>query len=102
MSKKMKNNKLILFVPITIIMLVIFFLLLGNHSTAEAGDLNDMRVYESVLIKEGDTLTDIASRYAKEYSHFSSNEYMNAIVSLNSLSSEYIRAGEYILLPKYR
>ena len=102
MTTFIKKHKLLLFVPVTIVLLIIFFFLMGNHATAEAGNLNDMKGYESVLIKDGDTLSSIASCYAKEYSHYSDREYMNAIVSLNSLTSEHIQSGVYILLPKYR
>ena len=97
-----KNYKLLIFLPITLLFLFIFFLLLGNHATAEAGKLNEMKGYEAVLIKEGDTLTAIANTYANEYSHFTDKEYLNAIVSLNSLSTEHLQSGNYLLLPKYQ
>lgn len=101
MTTFIKNHKLI-FISVTIILLLIFLYLMGNHATAEAGNLNDMKGYESILIKDGDTLSSIATCYAKEYSHYSDHEYMDAIVSLNSLTSEHIQSGVYILLPKYR
>lgn len=102
MSVFIKKHKMFLLLPITLVLFIIFFLLLGNQATAEAGNLNEMKGYESVLIKDGDTLTTIADTYAKEYSHYTNSEYLDAIVSLNSLSTEHIQSGGYLLLPKYR
>lgn len=102
----MKNIRLhriaFFLIPATLLLLLVFFFIFGSHAAAEAGDLNDMKSYESVLVKDGDTLCSIATNYAKEYSHYTNREYMDAIVSLNNLSSEYIHSGDYILLPRYR
>lgn len=102
----MKNIRLrriaFLLIPATMLLLLAFFFLFGSHAAAEAGDLNDMKSYESVLVRDGDTLSSLATAYAEEYSHFTNTEYMEAIVSLNNLSSEYIHSGDYILLPRYR
>lgn len=90
------------FIPFAILFLLILFILLfGSQATAETGDHYEIKGYESVLIKDGDTLTSIASTYASSYSHYNSSEYREAIVSFNSLSSEYISSGSYLLLPKY-
>lgn len=82
--------------------MVCFFVAGGSDASANSGDLNNMKSYESVLIKEGDTLSSLARQYASPKSHFSVHEYQKAIVSLNNLSSEYIKAGNYLLLPNYK
>ena len=76
--------------------------MLGSSASAEAGDMNVMKSYDTVLIKDGDTLSSVAASYADSYSHFSEEDYQEAIISLNNLSSEYIQAGSYLLLPQYR
>lgn len=101
MKKQKKNIFPLLLLPATIIMLFIFFILLGNHAAAEEGNSNQIQRYESVLIKDGDTLSSIADTYARQYSHYSQQTYMEAVIDLNNLSSEYIDAGNYILLPIY-
>lgn len=98
----MKNRFTILLISITLLFLFIFFLLLGKHASAENGQQNTINGYESVLIKDGDTLQSIAKTYSVQYSRYSYNKYMEAIVSLNSLTSDHIQSGKYILLPKYR
>lgn len=103
----MKNIRrrriLFLFIPVTFFMLLFFFFLFSGKSvSADAGNLNDMKSYESVLVRDGDTISSLADCYAEKYSHFSKKEYIEAIVSLNNLSSEYIQSGSYLLLPQYR
>ena len=61
-----------------------------------------MKSYENVLIKSGDTLSSLADTYAEKYSNLSKAEYEEAIISLNSLSSENIHAGGYLLLPNFK
>ena len=58
--------------------------------------------YENVLIKSGDTLSSLADTYAEKYSNLSKAEYEEAIISLNSLPSENIHAGGYLLLPNFK
>ena len=102
----MKNLRwrriLFLIIPVTFLCMLIFFFLLGSHVSADAGNLNHLKGYESILVRDGDTISTLAASYAEEYSHFTKDEYVKAIVSLNNLSSEYIQSGCYLLLPKYR
>ena len=101
MKKHKKTSFSFLLIPATIIMLFVFFILFGNHAAAEEGDLNQIQRYESILIKDGDTLSSISNMYAKKFSHYTQQTYMEAIIDLNNLSSEYIHSGNYILLPVY-
>lgn len=98
----LKNHITILLVSITVLSLLIFFLLLGNHASANSGTSISINGYASILIRDGDTLNSIAKTYSERYSNESYYQYREAIISLNSLTSDHIRSGEYILLPKYR
>lgn len=90
----------ILFIP-TLLLIIIFFTAGGADASASSGDLDNMKNYESVLIKDGDTLSSIARQYASDMSHFSEQEYLESIISLNNLDSDYIVAGHYLLLPRF-
>ncbi len=90
----------ILFIP-TLLLIIIFFTAGGADASASSGDLDNMKNYESVLIKDGDTLSSIARQYASDMSHFSEQEYLESIISLNNLDSDYIIAGHYLLLPRF-
>lgn len=103
----MKKTKIIytkfLLIPVTLLLLLFFFTtLFGSAASAETCVIDEMKGYESVLIKDGDTLSSVAASYAKEYSYFSEEDYQEAIAVLNNLSSEYIQSGNYLLLPQYR
>ncbi|MCH5266598.1 MAG: LysM peptidoglycan-binding domain-containing protein [Lachnospiraceae bacterium] len=78
-----------------------FFLFFSSPVSADSGRLHEMKGYESVLIRDGDTLSSLAYSYAPVKSHMSENEYLAAVISLNNMSSEYIRAGEYLLIPDF-
>ena len=102
MKKTKMNNLVFLILPATFLLLLIFFLILGDSVSAESGDINEMKSYDTVLLKDGDTLSSVAASYAREYSYLSEEDYQEAIITLNNLSSEYVQAGSYLLLPQYR
>ncbi len=102
MKKKITRVMPVVIVIMTVLLFVLlFFLLLGNKAAANTGYLDSMKGYESVLIRKGDTLSTITHRYAAEKSNFTEQEYMEAVISLNNLQSEYLTTGNYILLPEY-
>ena len=74
----------------------------GKTASADMSGQHTMKSYENVLIKSGDTLSSLADTYAEKYSNLSKAEYEEAIISLNSLSSENIHAGGYLLLPNFK
>ena len=79
----------------------------SSSATASLGeDTNTMNDVEATSvyhrIKSGDTLSSLADTYAEKYSNLSKAEYEEAIISLNSLSSENIHAGGYLLLPNFK
>ena len=98
----LKNHITTLLITITLVSVLIFFLLLGNHASADNGANACINGYDSVLIRDGDTLNSIAKTYSVRYSDASYHSYRQAIISLKSLTSDHIQSGEYILLPKYR
>ena len=99
--KKRRRVLLCMIVGIALF-IVIFFLAFGSRSEADCGDLNSIRGYERVLVRPGDTLDGLSSLYSSEYSHVSVYEYKSQIIRLNGLSSEYLKAGVYLLMPVSR
>lgn len=58
------------------------------------------KYYTSILVEQGDTLWSIAQEnMTPEYERI--EEYIGEVRSLNHLCGDYIRAGEYLALPKY-
>ena len=93
MRKLLQLRFTFILVPAIILLLVFSADMSGQHT---------MKSYENVLIKSGDTLSSLADTYAEKYSNLSKAEYEEAIISLNSLSSENIHAGGYLLLPNFK
>ena len=56
-----------------------------------------VQVYESVVIQEGDTLWDLALQYAPEEQDIRS--YIQEVRELNHMTSDQIYAGQSIILP---
>lgn len=56
-----------------------------------------VQVYESVVIQEGDTLWDLALQYAPEEQDIRS--YIQEVRELNRMTSDQIHAGHSIILP---
>lgn len=77
-----------------------FCVLYSSQVSANNGDYNRIKGYEQVLVRPGDTLTSLARDYSTRYYHGSVSEYREQIVRLNNLSSEYIRSGTYLMMPK--
>lgn len=98
----MKTRNAVTVWVLILLMAVVFFLIFCTNVSADSGTPQEIKGYESVLIREGDTLLSIASRYADVKSSFSVHDYMDAIISLNDLDSEFIRSGNYLLLPDYK
>ena len=66
---------------------------------AESADL--YKTYNSVMINEGDTLTDIARIFYSPTYYGSLQEAINEVKSLNNLHGDHITAGCYLIIPEY-
>ena len=99
MRKLLQLRFTFILVPAIILLLVFLSGFTGKTASADMSGQHTMESYENVLIKSGDTLSSLADTYAEKYSNLSKAEYEEAIISLNSLPSENIHAGGYLLLP---
>ena len=91
--------KLVFSLGIVLILCMIFFFIFSTKASADSGDLTDIRGYEQILVRSGDTLDGLAAAYAPRLSHVSAAEYKSQIVRLNNLASDYLREGVYLMMP---
>lgn len=91
-----------------IIILSIVFVLLISISlcvtsvkphAAESADL--YKTYNSYLINEGDTLTDVARMFYSPTYYGSLQEAIKEVKTLNNLHGDHITAGCYLVIPEY-
>lgn len=94
-------TKIFTLAGVTLCILFSLFLLMKIPASADSGSYTELKRYETCLIRQGDTLSSIASKHAGRLSHVTAEEYMDRIMELNNMDSEYITAGHYILLPDY-
>ncbi len=78
--------------------------LFGTHilnAHAEEKDTPTLnRYYTSIQIRHGETLWEIASRYASE-SGLTVHDYMNELKQMNGLNNETIHAGQFLTVVYY-
>lgn len=68
--------------------------LLNAHAEEEeTQELN--RYFTSIQIRDGDSLWEIAGRYAKD-SGYSQREYVEELKRMNGLHHDHIHSGEYL------
>ena len=95
--RKRKNQVIFLTVSFIILLSVclIFgaFLVSARENTAHETDT----YYKSVRIQSGDTLWDIAEEnITADYG--SVDEYVRALKDINSLDSDFIQSGQYLII----
>jgi hypothetical protein len=59
------------------------------------------KYYKSIEIKKGDTLWSIAKDYSDDKYYENTSEYIKEVRSINSLTSDNIIAGSYIIVPYF-
>ena len=93
MRKLLQLRFTFILVPAIILLLVFLSGFTGKTASADMSGQHTMKSYENV---------SLADTYAEKYSNLSKAEYEEAIISLNSLPSENIHAGGYLLLPNFK
>ena len=73
--------------------------LLANANT-EFKDIS-YKYYTSVQVQPGDTLWDLADKYADSEHYDSHAQYIAEVMNMNHLTEENICAGYYLILPYY-
>lgn len=65
----------------------------GNHMNPE-----QFQIYESITIKSGDTLWDIAESYMPNDYNGSIDSYIKELKSINRLSNDTIKTGDKLIV----
>ena len=103
-NRRMKKSAVSFFAGLIIIAAALCIILFTNGNVARADGeaaAPRTRYYETITIKGGDSLWSIASEYrTSEYKD--NNAYIDDLMFVNNLDSEYITAGQHLIIIRYR
>ncbi len=88
-----------LFVVLTLIVAVFFV-----STSSQAGSIDTARsckYFKSIMIEKGDTLWSIANENIDTEHYSNTSEYIKEVKAINSLATDKIAAGNYIIVPYY-
>ena len=96
--RNMVTRKYIMFTILTFIFVLFLTITLFNNVQAKS-EAEYNKVYVSIEIKSGDTLSSYAERYAVSPSDY--DEYIEELRYINNLKDDTLYAGCYLLIPVY-
>ena len=94
------RNMLLILFTLILIFVISFFIVSFSSQARDMEHQTSYKYYKSIQISNGDTLWSIAQNNMDE--HYSTTaQYVDEIKQMNSLSSDRIVAGNYLLIPYY-
>ena len=97
-NRKLFNHKNIMLIILALLFLFSITFLFIKNVNAETSPEYD-KIYVSVMINEGDTLSLYAEKYAYSPEYF--NTYIDETCYINNLKNDTLLAGSYLLIPIY-
>ncbi len=86
----------------SIFTLIISVFCVSTQSQAENIDMvQSSKYFKSIMIEKGDTLWSIANENIDAEHYNNTSEYIKEVKSINSLATDKITAGNYIIVPYY-
>jgi cell division protein YceG involved in septum cleavage len=101
-QKQLRRYYLICLLLITVIIVtasILFVSLSANANDSEHQP--SYKYYKSIEITKGDTLWSIAQEYSDDAHYKNTSDYIKEVRNINSLTSDNIISGSYIIVPYY-
>lgn len=100
-KRQVRRHRLALILSLFMIITVSFWLISFSTEANDMAHQPSYKYYKSVEIAKGDTLWSIASDNFDSAHYRDINEYVSEVKKLNTLSSDEIVAGRYVIVPYY-
>ncbi|MDE5747742.1 MAG: LysM peptidoglycan-binding domain-containing protein [Acetatifactor sp.] len=106
-QRKLRRQKEIrrMFILTGIAVVLVMAFALSYHALISHANMDlenvSYKYYTSVQIQPGDTLWNLADRYADCEHYASQEQYITEVMNMNHLDGEDIYAGNYLILPYY-
>ncbi len=100
-ERQVRRNILLVELSVVLVLVLTLSFMLGGFFS-QASDLEQeisYKYYKSVEIMPGDTLWAIAEEYSDTENYASTVEYIEEVKRMNSLKSNTIQAGSYLIVP---
>lgn len=98
---RMQKN-IIYTILVTIVIMMIFVICIKLFNTPDRAEasLSGHYEYANVIVSDGDSIWSIAQEHATNYTG-TLKDYVSTIISVNGLSSDYVKAGDSLIIPIY-
>ena len=102
-QRQIEVRRNILLLTLSMILVLLASVLIISFSTEASGKERSVsyKYYTSIKIEQGDTLWSIANEHMDACHYKNASEYVNEIKAMNSLTSDKIVAGSYLIIPYY-
>ena len=100
-QRERRRNITICMLTACMILVFSFYANSFRSSAREHTTQSEYKYYTSIQIREGDTLWSIANVNFDPAHYKDINEYVSEVMKLNTLYSDDIVAGHYVIVPYY-
>ena len=103
-KRKLQVRKNIFILALSIAAAVACAAFMASFSAQARGidNLPEHKYYKSIEISKGDTLWSIAEEHIDKSHYKNVSEYINEVKAMNSIASDNIVSGSYIIIPYYK
>ena len=99
-QQEIRKNS-ILFIITVCFIIACSFTLNTFRSNAKSNPEVSYKYYKSITVANNDTLWSLAEKYMDDDHYDSIIDYINEVKRVNSLASDSIHYGEYLIIPYY-
>ena len=99
---QVRRNICILILSIAVAVVLSAFAVSISTQASELERAAEHKYYKSIEIAKGDTLWSIAKENMDNNHYKNVSEYVKEVKTMNSMKSDSIVAGSYIIVPYYR